>query len=76
MARRRVDEATLDEGIAETFPASDPVSVSITRLEPRDDASPPSPGSRAGDGWAGFIGGALLGIAVGLAIDLCRQRGR
>ena len=76
MARRRIDEAALDEGIAETFPASDPVSVQITRLEPRDDTGPDTPGRRQANGWAGFVGGALFGLAVGLAIDLCRDRGR
>ena len=42
--------ASLDEGLAETFPASDPVSVSVTRIDDsgaecetdnRTDDSPP-----------------------------------
>lgn len=35
--------ASLDEGLAETFPASDPVSVSITRIETAADEPACSP---------------------------------
>lgn len=34
--------ASLDEGLSETFPAGDPVSVSVTRIEePGEDCSTP-----------------------------------
>ena len=31
-------EAAIDQGVAESFPASDPVSVSVTKIERKDDA--------------------------------------
>lgn len=37
--------ASLDEGLSETFPASDPVSVSVTRIETPDDQCAPGEGS-------------------------------
>jgi hypothetical protein len=45
------DEASIDHGVAESFPASDPVSVSVTKVptpasaEPKDE--PPAEGSAA-----------------------------
>ena len=30
-------ESAIDQGVAESFPASDPVSVSITKVERKDD---------------------------------------
>ena len=31
--KREPDEATLDEGIEQSFPASDPVSVTVTKVK-------------------------------------------
>lgn len=34
--------ASLDEGLSETFPASDPVSVSVTRIEDGEEVCRPA----------------------------------
>lgn len=42
---------SLDEGLSETFPASDPVSVSVTRIEdPGEDCGKDSGGSGSRSG--------------------------
>ncbi len=42
-------EQAIDQGVAESFPASDPVSVSITKVERKDDVEGGSDeGERAG----------------------------
>lgn len=33
-------EAAIDQGVAESFPASDPVSVSVTKIVRKDDGDP------------------------------------
>lgn len=32
-------EAAIDQGVEETFPASDPVSVNVTKIERNDDGT-------------------------------------
>lgn len=83
---RAPDEAAVDHGIEESFPASDPVSVNVTRVEP----TPPKCVTEAGEQGAprrsrlrkalraGLVAGALTGAAVGCALAgrTLRMRGR
>lgn len=41
-------EAAIDQGVAESFPASDPVSVSVTKVERKADGDDPVEDDRAG----------------------------
>ena len=41
-------EAAIDQGVAESFPASDPVSVSVTKIVRKDDGEDPVEEDRAG----------------------------
>lgn len=41
-------EAAIDQGVAESFPASDPVSVSVTKIVRKEDGGDPVEEDRAG----------------------------
>ncbi len=41
-------EAAIDQGVAESFPASDPVSVSVTKIVRKDDGGDAVEEDRAG----------------------------
>jgi len=71
-------ESALDHGIEESFPASDPVSVSVAKAEPTLPRAPAAPRERAADrsperrmsariltwGSAAFAIGLATGCAV------------
>ncbi|MBO9513511.1 MAG: hypothetical protein J7549_05275 [Variovorax sp.] len=78
-------ESALDHGIEESFPASDPVSVNVTKAKAAP-APPRASGDRHGGGAAGasstrqallsgLTTGTLAGIACSLALAPRRRRG-
>lgn len=64
----RHDEALLDQAVAETFPASDPISPAVAeKLEPGDarrDLAPQPRAQRKGSPWIAFGSAAVVLLAV------------
>lgn len=74
-------ESALDHGIEESFPASDPVSVNVTKAAPAPPpASAEQPGEKVGGSpmrhalLSGLTTGTLAGIACSLALAPRRRR--
>ena len=69
------DEDQLDEAIAQSFPASDPVSVTVSPVphETQETAAKPAPTPSAA--WTtALLSSAVLGLGVGAAVMWGRHR--
>lgn len=76
-------EDQLDEGIAESFPASDPVSVMVSKSPNSGTADGKTPRAslhgqtlpwRPTSASAALLSAALLGVGIGAGLMWCRQR--
>lgn len=70
-------EPAIDHGIEESFPASDPVSVSVTRAVPPSshDAAPPKRSWRPST-MSGAVGASVLAGGAALAVGYALRKFR